>query len=105
MVVGNDLCRNEDMFYMFENSVSEIGKDFMPSPLRVVFPLINKLYMRYVKKRSKSLFLTHCHFLYQDTFTRNQELLESTEISRQKYYVPMLKSLKNDMFLTKRPAV
>lgn len=46
VMVGSDLCRNERLFDVFENFVSDVGKEFTPSPLRVVSPLLNRLYMK-----------------------------------------------------------
>lgn len=46
VLVGSELCRDKDMFNMFENSVTEIGRDFMPGALRVLSPTYNKLHLK-----------------------------------------------------------
>lgn len=44
--VGPKLSNDEDLINAFEHAVTDIGKEFRPGPFRVIFPLLNTLYMK-----------------------------------------------------------
>lgn len=44
--VGLDMCQDKDLLHAFDHSVVEIGDEMKPSPLRVMFPLWNTIYMK-----------------------------------------------------------
>lgn len=44
--VGEKLSNDQDLIHAFENSVSDIGKEFRPGVFRVIFPTLNEIYMR-----------------------------------------------------------
>jgi hypothetical protein len=44
--VGVDMCKDENLIHAFEHAVADIGKEMKPSPLRVMIPIWNTIYMR-----------------------------------------------------------
>ncbi|KAI9254892.1 cytochrome P450 [Sporodiniella umbellata] len=53
--VGQELCEDEDLMNAFENSITEIGKEMVPGLFRVIFPTLNKFYMKFVYPHAVSI--------------------------------------------------
>ncbi|OBZ87918.1 Ent-kaurene oxidase [Choanephora cucurbitarum] len=80
--VGAELSENLDLMNAFENAVSDISHDFRPGVLRVIFPTLNHLYMRYFNRKGTALKKYRTMIkgaLEQEIIRREKNGLESEE--------------------------
>ncbi|KAK4521511.1 serine/threonine-protein kinase HAL4/sat4 [Mucor velutinosus] len=53
--VGTRMCQDENLISAFEHAVADIGTEFRPGPLQVIFPRLNSIYTNYFFPKSKSI--------------------------------------------------
>ncbi|GAN02000.1 cytochrome P450 [Mucor ambiguus] len=53
--VGTRMCQDENLISAFEHAVADIGTEFRPGPLQVIFPRLNSIYTNYFFPKSGSI--------------------------------------------------
>ncbi|KAL0136700.1 cytochrome P450 CYP5213 [Mucor lusitanicus] len=53
--VGTRMCQDENLISAFEHAVADIGTEFRPGPLQVIFPRLNSIYTNYFFPKSGAI--------------------------------------------------